>query len=125
MARYRLQISTRSCCGRHRWPLVDIVEALANSGLQETVLEEVGFAGEGARLGLPLEAGIKGDRAHAVVDVIMDRLSHTLGGNAFCFTGNLMATASAEAEEAQIREGMAAIKGKGMGVSLEPVSVHA
>jgi hypothetical protein len=125
MARYKLQISTRSCCGRHRWPLVDIVEALANSGLQDIVLEEVGFAGEGAKLGLPLDAGIKGDRAHAVVDVIMDRLSHILGGNAFCYTGNLMAIASAEAEEAQMQAGMAAIKGKGLGVSLEPASVPA
>src|SRR5574340_1024340 len=101
MARYTLQISTRSCCGRHRWPLVDMVEALAHSDLRQIVLEEVEFAGEQARLALPLEAGISGDRAHAVVDIIMDRLSQTLGGNALCFTGNLTGTAAVEAAATQ------------------------
>ena len=56
MARYMMQISTRSCCGRHRWPLVDIVESLAASGLEHIVLEEIAFAGERVSLALPLEA---------------------------------------------------------------------
>ncbi len=117
MARYMMQISTRSCCGRHRWPLVDIVETLAASGFEHIVLEEIAFAGERVSLALPLEAGLRGDRAQALVDIILHRLSQSLGGNAFCFTGNLTATASVETEETRVQEGLAFIKGKGLEVS--------
>ena len=79
MARYTAQIGTRSCCGKHRWPLVDIVETLATSGFEHIILEEVAFAGERVSLTLPLEAGLKGDRAQALVDIILDRLSQSLG----------------------------------------------
>jgi hypothetical protein len=124
MARYKVQITARSCCGRHRWPLVDIVEALANSGFQQIALEEIAFAGVPVQLALPLEAGISGDRAHALVDIILDRLSQTLGSNAFCFTGNLTVTALVEAEEAQAPVSLAFIKGKALSVNLEPLYLH-
>jgi hypothetical protein len=121
MATYTLQISTRSCCGRHRWSLVDIVETLAASGLEHIVLEEVAFAGESVSLAFPLEMGLRGDRAQAMVDIILHRLSQSLGGNAFCFSGNLTATASVEAEETRAQEVLARIKGKGLSARLEPI----
>ena len=114
MARYTIQISTRSCCGRHRWPLVDIVETLAASGFEHIVLEEIAFAGERVSLTLPLETGLRGDRAQALVDIILHRLSQSLGGNAFCFTGNLMVDASVETEETRVQEGLAFIEGKSL-----------
>jgi hypothetical protein len=120
-----VQINTRSCCGRHRWPLLDIVETLAASGLEHIVLEEVAFAGERVSLTLPLEAGLRGDRAQALVDIILDRLSQALGGNAFCFTGNLTATASVEAEETRAQEGLTFIKGKSLNARLEPIRLPA
>ena len=110
MARYMMQISTRSCCGRHRWPLVDIVENLATSGFEHIVLEEFAFAGESVSLTLPLETDLRGDRAQVLVDIILHSLSQALGGNAFCFTGNLTVIASMEAEETQAQEGLALIK---------------
>lgn len=121
MARYTLQIGTRSCCGKHRWPLVDIVETIATSGFEYIVLEEVTFAGEHVSLTLPLEAGLRGDRAQALVDVILHCLSQSMGSNALCFTGNLTVTASVEADETRVREGLTCIKGKGFGCRLEPI----
>jgi hypothetical protein len=116
-----VQISTRSCCGRHRWPLVDIVETLASSGLEHVFLDEVAFAGEHVSLTLPLERSLRGDRAQALVDLILHCLSQSLGGNAFCFTGNLTATASVEAEETQAQEGLTFIQSKGLHARLEPL----
>src|SRR6266516_7913547 len=81
MARYMMQISTRSCCGKHRWPLVDIVENMAASDFDHIVLEEVAFAGESVSLILPLEPGLRGDRAQVLVDVILHRLSQARGSN--------------------------------------------
>ncbi|HKF35707.1 MAG TPA: hypothetical protein VKB35_02305 [Ktedonobacteraceae bacterium] len=121
MAMYTVQIGTRSCCGKHRWPLVDIVETLAASGFEYILLEEVAFAGECAGLTLPLETGLSGDRAQALVDVILHRLSQSLGSNALCFTGNLTVTASVEASSARGQEGLALIEGKGLSAHLEPV----
>src|SRR5258708_8316676 len=94
MARYTAQIGTRSCCGKHRWPVVDTVETLATSGFEHIILEEVAFAGERVGLTLPLEIGLRGDRAQALVDVILHRLSQSLGSNALCFTANFPVTAS-------------------------------
>lgn len=121
MARYMMQVSTRSCCGRHRWPLVDIVENLATSGFEYIVLEEVAFAGESVSLTLPLETDLRDDRAQALVDIILHRLSQALGSNALCFTGNLTVTASVEAEETRAQEGLAFIKSKGLSPRLEPI----
>jgi hypothetical protein len=121
MARYTVQIGTRSCCGKHRWPLVDIIETLATSGLEYIILEETTFAGECVSLTLPLETGLRGDRAQALVDVILRRLSQSMGSNALCFTGNLMVTASVEADETRARESLALIKGKGLSCRMEPV----
>ena len=121
MARYTVQIGTRSCCGKHRWPLVDIVETLATSGLEYIVLEETAFAGECVDLTLPVETGLRGDRAHALVDVLLHRLSQSLGSNALCFTGNLTVTASVEADETRAQEALAFIKSKGLGCRLEPI----
>ncbi len=121
MARYTVQISTRSCCGKHRWPLVDIVETLAASGFEYILLEEITFAGECVSLTLPLETGLKGDQAQALVDVILHRLSQSMGSNALCFTGNLTVTASVEADETRVRESRTLIKGKGLGCHLEPI----
>ena len=121
MARYMVQISTRSCCGKHRWPLVDIVETLATSGFEYIILDEVTFAGTCVSLTLPLETGLSGDRAQALVDVILHRLSQSLGSNALCFTGNLTVTASVEADETHVRESLTFIKDKGLGCHLEPV----
>src|SRR5690242_16405337 len=115
MARYTVQISTRSCCGKHRWPVVDIVETMATSGFEYIILEEVAFAGERASLTLPLETGLKGDQAQALVDVILHRLSQSLGSNALCFTGNLTVTASVEADETRVQESLTLIKGKSLG----------
>src|SRR5215470_18881681 len=84
MARYTVQIGTRSCCGKHRWPLVDIVETLATSGFEYIILKEVTFAGTCTSLTLPLETGLKGDQAQALVDIILHRLSQSLGSNALC-----------------------------------------
>ena len=70
MARHMVQISTRSCCGKHHWPLMDIVETLATSGFEYIILKEVMFAGECVSLMLPLETGLSGDQAQALVDVI-------------------------------------------------------
>lgn len=120
MARCRLKISTR--VWKTRWPIVDLVESLAKSGLQDVVVEEVEFAGKGVDVGIPLEPGLSSDGAHAVVDVILERLSGVLGGNAARFTGNFLATASAtKADEAQIQESLARLSGKGLAVNLEPV----
>src|SRR5438270_8090069 len=121
MARYIMQISTRSCCGKHRWPLIDIVENLATCGFDHIVLEEVAFAGESVSLTLPLEAGLSGDRAQVLVDVILHRLSQALGSNVLCFTGNLTVTASVDAEENKVQEGLTLIKSKGLTPFLEPV----
>jgi hypothetical protein len=121
MARYTVQIGTRSCCGKHRWPLVDIVETLATSGFEYIILEEATFAGECVSLTLPLDTGLRGDRAQALVDVILHRLSQSMGSNALCFTGNLMVTASVEADETRAREGLTLIKGKGLSCCLEPI----
>src|SRR5215831_10938498 len=121
MARYTVQISTRSCCGKHRWPLVDIVETLATSGFEYIILEEVTFAGTCVSLTLPLETGLRGDQAQALVDNILHRLSQSMGSNALCFTGNLTVTASVEADETHTREGIRHIEGKGLGFHLEPV----
>jgi len=120
MARYMVQIGTRSCCGKHRWPLVDMVETLAISGFEYILLEEVAFAGERVGLTLPLETHLSGDRAQALVDVILHRLSQSLGSNALCFTGNMTVTASAEADEIQAQESLTLIKGKGLSCCLEP-----
>jgi hypothetical protein len=120
MARYMVQISTRSCCGKHRWPLVDIVETLTTRGFEYILLEEVMFAGECVSLTLPLAPGLRGDRAQVPVDVILHRLSQSLGSNALCFTGNLTVTASVEADETCAREGFNYIEGKGLGCRLEP-----
>src|SRR5260221_13457488 len=106
MARYTMQIGTRSCCGKHRWPLVDIVEALATSGFRHILVEEVAFAGECVGLTLPLETGLRGDRAQALVDSILHRLSQSLGSNALCFTGNLTVTASGETGAVPAQEGL-------------------
>ena len=121
MARYTVQIGTRSCCGKHRWPLVDIVETLATSGFEHILLEEVAFAGERVGLTLPLERGLRGDRAQAVVDVILHRLSQSLGSNVLCFTGNLTVTASVEADDIQAQEGLTLIKSKGLSCCLDPM----
>jgi len=121
MARFTTQIGTRSCCGKHRWPLVDIVETLATSGFEHIILEEVAFAGERVGLTLPLEIGLRGDRAQALVDVILHRLSQSLGSNALCFTGNLTVTASVEADEIRAQEGLTLIKGRGLSSYLEPI----
>ncbi len=121
MARYTVQIGTRSCCGKHRWPLVDIVETLATSGFEYIVLEEAAFAGECVGLTLPLETGLRGDRAQALVDIILHRLSQSLGSNALCFTGNLTVTASVEADETRAQKGLSLIKGKGLSSHLEPI----
>lgn len=121
MARYTVQIGTRSCCGKHRWPLVDIVETLATGGFEYIVLEEVAFAGECAGLTLPLETGLSGDRAQALVDVILHRLSQSLGSNALCFTGNLTVTASVEADRIRAQEGFTLIKSKGLSCCLDPM----
>ena len=121
MARYTVQIGSRSCCGKHRWPLVDIVETLATSGFEYIILEEATFAGKCASLTLPLETGLRGERAQALVDVILHRLSQSMGSNALCFTGNLMVTASVEADETRVRESLTLIKGKGLGCHLEPI----
>src|SRR5216684_754230 len=88
MARYTVQIGTRSCCGKHRWPLVDIVETLATSGFEY---------------------------------IVLDRLPQSLGSNALCFTGNLMVTASVEADEIRAQEGLTLIKSKGLSCCLEPI----
>ena len=121
MARYRVQIGTRSCCGKHRWPLMDIVETVATSGFEQIILEEVAFAGERVGLTLLLEKGLRGDRAQGLVDVILHLLSHSLGSNALCFTGNLTVTASVEADEIQAQEGLALIKSKGLSCHLDPM----
>ncbi len=121
MARYTTQIGTRSCCGKHRWPLVDIVETLATSGFEHIILEEVAFAGERVGLTLPLEIGLRGDRAQALVDVILHRLSQSLGSNALCFTGNLTVTASVEADETHARESLHHIECKGLSCHLDPI----
>jgi hypothetical protein len=121
MARYTVKIGTRSCCGKHRWPLVDIVETLATSGFEYIILNEVTFAGEYVSLMLPLETGLKGDQTQALVDVILHRLSQSLGSNVLCFTGNLTMTATMEADETRAREGLNYIEGKGLGCRLEPV----
>jgi hypothetical protein len=121
MARYTVQVSTRSCCGKHRWPLVDIVEVLATSGFEHILLEEVAFAGERAGLNLPVERSLGGDRAQALVDIILHRLSQSLGSNALCFTGNLAVTASVEADEFRAQEGLAFVKSKGLSCRLEPM----
>ena len=121
MARYMMQVSTRSCCGKHRWPLVDIVENLAASDFDHIVLEEVAFAGESVSLILPLEPGLRGDRAQDLVDVILHRLSQARGSNVLCFTGNLTVTASVDAEENKVQEGLTLIKSKGLTPFLEPV----
>jgi hypothetical protein len=120
MARYMVQIGTRSCCGKHRWPLVDIVETLATSGFGHIFLEEVAFAGERVGLTLPLEIGVRGDRAQALVDVMLHRLSKSLGNNVLCFTGNLTVTASVEADDIQAQEGLTLIKSKGLSCCLDP-----
>jgi len=121
MARYTMQIGTRSCCGKHRWPLVDIVETLATSGLEYIILEETTFAGECVSLTLPLETGLRGDRAQALVDVILHRLSQSMGSNALCFTGNLTVTASVEADGIRAQEGLTLIKSKGLSCCLDPM----
>ena len=120
MARYTLQIGTRSCCGKHRWPLVDIVETLAVSGFEHILLEEVAFAGERVGLTHRVDTGLRGDEAQALVDVMLHRLSQSLGSNALCFTGNLTVTASVEADEIQVQEGLALIKSKGLNCHLDP-----
>jgi hypothetical protein len=125
MARYMVQIGTRSCCGKHRWPLVDIVETLATSGFEYIVLEEVAFAGECVGLILPLETGLRGDSAQALVDIILHRLSQSLGSNVLCFTGNLTVTASMEADETRAQEGLTFIKGKGLSCGMEPIRFSA
>jgi hypothetical protein len=121
MARYTAQIGTRSCCGKHRWPLVDIVETLATSGFEYIILEGAAFAGECVDLTLPLETGLRGDRAQALVDVILHRLSQSLGSNALCFTGNLTLTASVEADGIRAQEGLTLIESKGLSCCLEPI----
>ena len=125
MARYTVQIGTRSCCGKHRWPLVDVVETLATSGFEYIVLEEVAFAGECVGLTLPLDTGLRGDRAQTLVDIILHRLSQSLGSNALCFTGNLTVTASVEADETRAQEGLTIIKGKGLSCCLERIRFSA
>ncbi|MFL5655118.1 MAG: hypothetical protein ACJ8CB_13205, partial [Ktedonobacteraceae bacterium] len=125
MARYTAQIGTRSCCGKHRWPLVDVVETLATSGFEHILLEEVAFAGECVSLTLPLETGLTGDRVQALVDVILHRLSQALGSNALCFTGNLTVTASLDAEESRAQEGLTFIKSRGLSPRLEPIYLPA
>ena len=121
MARYTAQIGTRSCCGKHRWPLVDIVETLATSSFEHIILEEVAFAGERVGLTLPLERGLRDDRAQALVDVILHRLSQSLGSNVLCFTGNLTVTASVETDEIRAQEGLTLIKSKGLSCRLDSV----
>jgi len=121
MARYTMQIGTRSCCGKHRWPLVDIVESLAASGLESIILEEAGFAGTCVSLTLPLATDLSDDGAQALVDIILRRLSQSLGSNALCFTGNLTVTASVEADETRAQEGLTLIKGRGLSSYLEPI----
>jgi hypothetical protein len=56
-----------------------------------------------------------------LVDVILHRLSQSMGSNALCFTGNLMVTASVEADETRALEGLTLIKGKGLSCRLEPI----
>jgi len=121
MSRYTVQISTRSCCGKHRWPLVDIVETLAASGFEHILLEEVGFAGERVGLTLPLETDFRGDKAQSLADLILHRLSQSLGSNALCFTGNLTVTALVEADEIRTQEGLTLIKSKGLSCRLDPM----
>jgi hypothetical protein len=121
MARYTMQIGTRSCCGKHRWPLVDIVESLAASGLESIILEEAAFAGTCVSLTLPLATDLSDDGVQALVDIILRRLSQSLGSNALCFTGNLTVTASVEADETRVHEGLTLIKGKGLSSYLEPI----
>lgn len=121
MSRYAVQIGTRSCCGKHRWPLVDIVETLAASDFEHILLEEVAFAGERVGLTLPLATDFRGDKAQSLVDVILHRLSQSLGSNALCFTGNLTVTASVEADETRAEEVLTFIKGKGLSSHLEPI----
>src|SRR5260370_33251714 len=99
MASYTLQIGTRSCCGKHRWPLVDIVETLATTGFGHILLEEVAFAGERVGLTLPLERGLRGARAQALVDVSLHRLSQSLGSKGLCFAGCMRMTASGGGRE--------------------------
>ena len=125
MARYTVQIGTRSCCGKHRWPLVDIVETLANSGCEHILLEEVAFAGEHVGLTLPLEIGLRDDRAQALVDVILHRLSQSLGSNALCFTGNLTVTASVETDAIRAQAGLTLIESKGLSYCLDPMRLPA
>ena len=124
MAQYTVRISARSCCGKHRWPLLDMVETLSNSGFQHVMLQTIAFAGQETNLALPVDPGISRDSAHALVDLILHRLSQSLGGNAACFTGNLVATALVEADATQARDSLPLITGRGLHADMEPAPVH-
>jgi len=118
---YRFDIRTRCASIRQRWYLVDVVEGLGHLGLREVYLEAAQFAGAGAFLDIPLHAEIRGQRAHAIAEEIMARLSQELGAKSYLFVGDLQVKALALAKEEQVRQSQDFFSNRGFSISAMPV----
>lgn len=110
--RWNLEVVTRPhlpCCGKHWWSLLEIVEELAESGLEDIVLEEAGLAGKKSGLSIKLRAGSGDGEARTVVEEIMDKLAKALGADSRCFQGNLWLRLSGLGADAEVGQCLRAL----------------
>lgn len=114
LPKYRLTISTRACCGRHRWSLLDMIEGLSHLGLHRPVLEAVSLAGKRVELCAP----VKTEDAESVVDRALAALTRVLGANSLSFTSDLAIEGSGVGAAEGIDEGAKTLRERGYRVSM-------
>ena len=94
MKNYEFEVSSRFCCDKLRWTIIDMLENLGEETLQpnvfKVVLEKVNFYGKEVDLNLELEPVALKEKANTVAELIMSELSRVLGMNPQCFSGTLL-----------------------------------
>jgi len=122
MEKYRFEMRFRLAGElKQSYTYIEMVRWLGSSGLQDILLERVGFLGyKDAALDIPLPANMVGEEAEIIGHEVINRLREALGGDPRHFSGTLVLSGIGRAKEEDAEKARKALQDQGFFVLLEP-----
>ena len=124
MERYKFEIRFRLAAElKQSYSYIEMVRCLGSSGLQDIVLERVGFLNyKDTPLALRLPSDMRSVEVESIGHELIRRLGEALGWDPRHFSGTLILWGQGRASEEDARGAKQVLSGQGYMVFLEPIS---
>jgi hypothetical protein len=124
MERYRFEIRFRLAAElKQSYSYIELVRCLGSSGLEDIVLERVGFLNyKDTTLYLRLPSDMRSEEAGDIGHELIRSLGEALGWDPRHFSGTLILSGQGRANEEDAQRAKQMLTGQGFTVFLEPIS---